>query len=346
MTLPAGGLMVENTQRPLGEVSTVPSERRRLRPGKGELITEPYVHLLQAHTELNILARVGAGSFWYMRRQIADQPDLLVRCVDQASKTWRRNIVLAEGDESLDRAWNLFSGMAVVQVFSAFDLYITGTRAELDRWHASQSRSTSTGRCRAADDDQDELAVVDAMFRANGWPSITVAKYRASYRCFRLVRNCIVHRRGLASEKLAEVSVSEEHRKSMNAWPGTRAMSVFNLPSLNPNEPIALDPGHALLAGETCARIAGSMNSSLARTLGTSGMVHMAAYHGLLSPEPIPVPTVVHSPNGVVAYFLSNRYGMHATPRREIGRHLKEQRLSCDVAAAYRKLYENSKWRG
>lgn len=277
-------------------------------------------------------------------------PGLLRSCVDRANQAWRRNIDFGNEPEVLADTWRVFAGMAIVQVFSAFDDFEVSTSAELASWRHSQPRTCDPATRHKHNDPQDGTAqgapAFETLCDELEVPRTTVANFRQSFEYFRLIRNCIVHRNARASRALARLVTDPTYKRAMTNWPGARALSVLKLPSPKQDDVIDLSPHHAVLASETCLRIAKAISTGVAKLLGHRGLVRMAAFHSLLSSEPIPVMTQVSGAEKVIRYHLSNRYGVKGVSCNDVIAHLIEQGLWKDACNRYEKLYPGRRWAG
>src|SRR5947208_3063691 len=87
-----------------------------------------------------MLCRVEAGSLWYMTQQVLMLGrGLLATCTDRSGQAWRRYTNFGDEPRALKKTWRIFACLAVAQVFSAFDDFLSSTRAELNRWQDFQT---------------------------------------------------------------------------------------------------------------------------------------------------------------------------------------------------------------
>jgi hypothetical protein len=326
----------------------MPAHRKRKIPTQP--LTEPHVRFLESHADMNSLCRVGAGSLWYMKQQVGLLgPGLLRSCVDRAGQAWRRNTNLGDEPHAVVKTWRVFAGMAVVQVFSAFDDFVSSMRAELDRWaHSGEDNRVldSTDDAVASDDDDTELSSVDRLFRQYSWAAAELDKFRPALACFKLIRNCVVHRNGRASQKLADLVADPEHVRGMAEWPGSKAITALKFPAPSRGELIQLEPHHAVFASDACLQFARIINSNACGMLGDAGLVRMAAYHGLLSSDPIPVLSPVADADKVVSYLLASRYSLRGFSNDTLVKVLNKLGIWKQARIRYRDLYANRRWAG
>jgi len=97
---------------------------------------------------------------------------------------------------------------------------------------------------------------------------------------------------------------------------------------------IPLLPRHAVLAAEVCYRIALDINEKLRDSLGTEGLVYMAAYHSLFSDDRLPT-RGRRFPESLINLVLTERYRIDVD-KKEVIAVLK----SIGKWAEYRETFE------
>jgi hypothetical protein len=134
---------------------------------------------------------------------------------------------------------------------------------------------------------------------------------------FVVVRNCIAHQSGRANGTLIELDASRDLKKCLQGWQSKRNKKLPPLPVVSVGKEIPLLPRHAILASEVCYRIASDINEKLRQSLGTEGLVYMAAYHALLSDDRIQT-NARRFPESLINIVLTDRYRIEVDSKSEV----------------------------
>jgi len=175
------------------------------------------------------------------------------------------------------------SGLWIAQVLSAFEVFLLGTRSELQSF--VKPRPSLTG----STTDADGKVSVTKLYEQMGWDSAALTPYLSLLDYFQLCRNCVVHRSGAASAAL--VSFPMDPNDYFRNWPDyarRRGLRLPPLPLLVERRPIAFRPRHSILASVVCNRIAEEVNKQSISSLGKEGIIHIGAGRAFQSDEPYP----------------------------------------------------------
>jgi hypothetical protein len=192
--------------------------------------------------------------------------------------------------------------IGLMRMFSAFEDFLNGTKAEFDRAEAILHGRTSTavksdvrdiGLRKLCDTIRLSLATIDG--------ALPLFDY------FLCTRNCLAHRGGKANQELVKLSHSSELLSAIAGWPVRKGATLPQLPQVALGKRVVLQARHVIYAGFVCRAIGQVINNHLVGYLGDKGMVLMAAHHALLVDDPI---VRAHRRDGeaVVNDFLCSRY--------------------------------------
>jgi hypothetical protein len=228
----------------------------------------------------------------------------------------------------------------VVAAFSAFDLFLDETAADLERWRAFRKKESpielsspiSTGSAEGPDrveryyhDLGETIAAVNYL-----WPV---------YRYFRLARDCIVHRDGIASDAAAQASMSDDLHPVLSHW-------VKNTKETQPPEVLPLVRGqkinfthrHAISASSVLRLLARDVNRKAINKLERSGFVYLAAHKGFLISEPLFDGNTGRTMLRALNNLLADRYRVRKVSEMETARTLRSLGLTKKCTKQFEKI--------
>jgi hypothetical protein len=231
--------------------------------------------------------------------------------------------------ELIDEARQDIGRTGVTRAFSAFDFFLDGIEADLASWAHRSSHRIDDGAVTLAansDDESDEADRLVGFYRRLNAPRSNIEFLWPVYRYFRLARDCIIHRRGIASQAAADASRSEAIVAAVTEWTKrTGELNPVDVPPLNAGENIAFVHRHAILASSVLRLIANDLNTIALVRLGVEGVVFLAARRLFFDKPPgLPIlstKSVQHAMHGA----LADRYrvmGLTAAETRQIMRDL------------------------
>ena len=224
--------------------------------------------------------------------------------------------------------------IGLMRIFSAFDDFLSGIRAEYDRFEkitAQRDSVTSHG----GEGDDIGLRQLCSFIKL---PISSLEAILPVFDYFVVVRNCLAHRSGRASYALASRSSSSELRVALERWPVRRGRTLPELPQTVQGKQIPLLARHAIFAGVVCRKLAKLINDHLIAQIGDKGIAFMAAHHFLLAEEPI-VNAPRRDAEAVVNQILSGRYRVHKIGQHQTIRILKELNRWEQCQVRFRQLY-------
>ena len=202
--------------------------------------------------------------------------------------------------------------IGLMRIFSAFEDFLNGIRAEYDRFRHVTVWKNSTLFVAGPEDDIGlrQLCTHIKMPISSLQGPLPIFDY------FVVLRNCLAHRSGRASHALVTQSSGQGLRDALEKWPVRRGRTLPELPQIGYGKQIPLLARHAIFAGLVCRQLANSINNYLVTILDAKGIVFMAAYHSVLSEEPI-VNTARKDTEAVINEILSGRYRVRLNGRHE-----------------------------
>ena len=279
--------------------------------------TEPFFlfHRFSEEFNRNMRIAVGAlGVITQMRSTVA--PEMVLK-LPTLGEPWGGHTLWKDVAKEIPGTKRFLSQIGIVRVLSAFEYLLIGTKAEFDRYASF----------RGLEGSQNASQDLSVFYSELKWDDKALAGLTPVFDYFAVIRNCIAHQSGRANETLVKLDASKELRKCLKAWCPRRDIKLPELPILTIGKEIPLLPRHAIFACEVCYRIALDINEKLRRSLGTEGLVYMAAYHSLLSDNRIET-NASKFPESPINLALTGRYRVavetisarakidHRTPRK------------------------------
>jgi hypothetical protein len=223
--------------------------------------------------------------------------------------------------------------IGLMRIFSAFDDFLNGIRAEYDRFEhivAQKDSITSVGG-----DDDIGLRQLCSFIKM---PISSLEAILPIFDYFVVLRNCLAHRSGRATYALASRSSSMELRVALERWPVRRGRALPELPQIVQGKQVPLLARHAIFAGVVCRELAKLISDHLVAHIGAKGIVFMAAHHFLLAEDP-----VVNAPRrdaeAVVNQILSGRYRVRKIEGHQTIRILRDLNRWKECQLRFRQLY-------
>ena len=299
--------------------------------------TEPSLRFHRSHERLNISIKVqmiGLGL-------LADEIDRDCTTSELSEKLYRREGWLWGGmpdwsnpKKVVVAARRDIGQAGVVRAFSAFDLFMDETAADLTRWSAFSGDSQWV--CRADAGEPDRAA---RFYQTISGTPAAVEFLWPVYRYFRFVRDCIVHRDGVASAAVEGASNDPQLADALTAWiDRTGDMTAPQIVPVQAGALIDLNHRHAISASSVLRLIVLDINRQALRLLGVQGLVYLAAHRTFLDEEPLDSAGSFRSMLHVLNWVLSDRYRVRGVSGVATSRVLRELGLMEECAQKYSQL--------
>lgn len=269
--------------------------------------TESFYQLHRFHESLNRTVRTGTAALAGLKTTVSggDASQLLAEQVMAAGFPWGGPHLWPDASEIIDDTLRVFSEMAVVRVFSAFDDFLTNLEGEHSRHLHHQGQMEPPDTENSQEEDERVLKMMDRC----GWDPSEIDPCLPLLRFFRLVRNCVAHRVGRATQALVGEAASDDLKTCLEGWRRPEDdKKLPDLPGVTVNERIVLTPPHAILASDVCYRTAKCMNRRMCEWLDVDGVVAMAAHNTLLADDGLIVTDAYASAQAVIDRVLSDHH--------------------------------------
>jgi hypothetical protein len=223
--------------------------------------------------------------------------------------------------------------IGLMQMFSAFEDFLNGTKAEFDRAEAVLHGRTSTAvKSEVRDIGLRKLCATIGLSLTEIDGALPLFDY------FLCVRNCLAHRGGKANQELVNISHCSALLNAIAGWPLRKGATLPQLPQVARGKRIALLARHAIYAGFVCRTIGKVINDHLVGYLGEKGMVLMATHHALFVDEPI-IRAKRRDGEAIVNDFLCARYRVRMDGNHEAQKILRGMGRWQATKDNYKRLY-------
>lgn len=277
-------------------------------------ISEPMVRLIDFHNSFNMNLKFAYGALEATR---ISNDKTSPFSLPNGGEPWGAGIRWRDADAAAKDASAFLSEMGVVRAASAFEDYLGGATAELDRASSQVTPAVlpaqGSEENKDADDMEGTTAPVRNLVNRLGVASAQITADVALIEFFQISRNCIVHRSNRASRRLVEVRNSDGLAEALEAWPRRVGRWQLALPSLQVGDTIPWLPRHAIMASGCYHRLAASIDAALVRKLGGDGIAHMAAYWCILANNPVPSPAKLDAQTMVRTQLVQRYLVRHVT---------------------------------
>ena len=263
--------------------------------------TEPFYRFLKFYEAFNRSMRVLVGGVESLRTEGRADPASIATLthLPTGGEPWGDTTRWRDVSKFLSEATEFIAQMGLVRVTSAFEDFLLSVDAEIQRfWHLRNPDYETVPR---------DGVQLETLYKQLGLATARLKRLLPLYDYFVLVRNCVAHRSGRASQYLIEASSEPSLEASWKQLQGASERTIPKLPEVKFNRQIKFLPRHAILASELCYVIAKDVNSGLVQTLGEPGMIYMAAHHSLLADDRMET-SRFRSPENAINYCVFGRY--------------------------------------
>lgn len=306
--------------------------------------TEPLFVFVSFQEDFDQTIKIGTAAFTQLRELAKrdDAAEIFGKLITESGEPWGKRAKYLNSPSVVGKSQVVFSQMGVIRVCSALDSF----RVDI---HAEYCRKLSTDRLPLPEkltaietnsaDDETALDPIESLCSHLGFDKSPLDPLIPALRYFRLVRNCIAHRNGYASQALARMAISKPVAECFSALAkGVKAKSLPELPAIRDGKLLSILPRHSVLYCYVAFKAASIINQHLVNFLGVKGMLYMAAHHSLFKEDPY-ITNTAHRADYPINAILSNRYRVRGT-KNTIIPILKEMGIWKRCQQRFIKLYQ------
>jgi hypothetical protein len=287
-------------------------------------ISEPLAKLIDFHNAFNLNVKFAYGTLAQLNAPVYPNAAQRPVTLSNGGEPWSTSTRWRDLDEAVREAAVFIAEMGIARTASAFEDYLVGVKAELDRaagrTHPAQ-KTIPEQRISESDDEPEDAPSASPPLRQLiarlGVDSTTITADVDMVNFFRTARNCVVHRSNRASKRLSDLRASPQLEVALRTWPHRRGKWTIDLPEVSQNQVVPWLPRHAIMASAVYYRCAVYLDRAAVSTLGRDGMVAMAAHWCLLADNLVPSPAKLDAQT-MVRTQLAERYFVRGTALAEI----------------------------
>lgn len=269
-------------------------------------VSEPLRRIIDHHNAFNKRVKLLVGSLNKVMSEGLEN-DLAVS-LPYGDEPWGETMRWSSSADGY-AAEALLAELGIVRAASAFEDYLKGVIAELDRAGIPAPAPVHIKT------DWIERVFSHLALDPSVRPPLNLVRF------FDCARNCIVHQMGRANAELVDLSVADGlAEKLSSSTPRAKAKWKPTIPATSLGAPVSWKPRHAILASDAYYKAAVAIDQRLIALLGNERLVAMAAYWAVTAQIPIIEPR--RSLIATIHCALNDRYSVKMRAK-EIGPALK-----------------------
>lgn len=288
-------------------------------------VSDPSIDFHEFHVGFNVVTKVSTTAMKILRRDTGEDgfSRRLAEEIAASGEPWN-GLQVDQPEVVIDSAISYSARIGVVAVFSAFEGYLRGVEAEVQRWASVKGSAPPQRDDETADADDVDLGVT--LGKTCDRLGIVVSEretFEPAMKFFRSLRNCVAHRSGSASTELATLRADPAVARALELWPCRSGAAIPEVPTIEVGATVALLPRHAILCSDVCRQFARWVDAGLIAKLGPEAVVWWAARHAVLAP-PDPSRVQIHrTPVSAIHLALTDRYRVKNPTAGETTSHLR-----------------------
>lgn len=237
-------------------------------------------NFIRSHEAFGNLSKVASVGLAILKDEIANgaPANVLWKRVESISELWGTEPQFTE--EIAQNAYTEIACLGIAKSFSSFDKYLVDIDAELLSVHSlsGSEAEVQLQRLESIDDDLDSpRASVEMIYERQGFDTSAIAFCLPVFAYYQSVRNCIVHRDGLASKAFCRKARSKDLEATLADWVETTGeYGPLRLKTFEQDEAISLDYFDNILCYSVLRRLAQNIDKQAVSRMGIDGLTFRA----------------------------------------------------------------------
>lgn len=237
-------------------------------------------NFIRSHEEFGNLSKVASVGLAILKDEIASgtRASVLWSRVASISEKWGTEPQFTE--DIAHKAYSEIASLGIAKSFSSFDKYLIDVDAELLSAASLtdlESRVDQQPIENINDDLDSPRASLELIYDRQGFNNSAIAFSLPVFDYYQSVRNCIVHRDGLASKALCRKASSKNLKATMGSWVKlTGEHGPLKLKTFEEDEVIALDYFDNILCYSVLRRLAKNIDKQAVDRMGIDGLTYRA----------------------------------------------------------------------
>lgn len=279
--------------------------------------SQPFQKFLDSHTRLNNYIKVSTVAVDFLYKSKSDSKELseqINKLILDAGERWTPRIIKNVENE-LTQLKNDLSKTGIIWVYSAFDVFFKQVEGQLSGFFPKSPEDKNNSN----EDDVEEKkeTKIISLYTKLGWTLDNIKGILPVLKFYELLRHCVAHNMGHPTEKLVEISNSEDFKSAIENWETKYIKKKISDPPIVTSEILELKPHHCIMYSETCLRIASDINNRIFEKFGLNYFIGLTIKTHLIEPSKLKNPECENFSRYIV-YHLKQDFDILVTPYAKI----------------------------
>ena len=179
--------------------------------------------------------------------------------------------------------------------------------------------------CREDDSEKKETKII-SLYTKLGWSLDNINGVLPVLKFYEVLRHCVAHNMGHPTDKLVEISKSEDFQSAIKNWETKYIKKTISDPPIVTNETVELKPHHSIMYSETCLRIADDINDRIFEKFGSNHFIGLTIKTHLIEPSKLKKP-VCENFSRYIVYHLKQDFEISISPYDKIYEYYNDDKL-------------------
>jgi hypothetical protein len=296
--------------------------------------SQPYQKFLYSHTRLNNFIKVSTVAVDFLYKSKTDLKELsehINELILKAGERWTPRII-KNIEIEVTQLKNDLSKTGIIWVYSAFDVFFKQVEGQLSGFFPKSSEDRND--CKEDDLEEKKETKIISLYTKLGWSLDNINGILPVLKFYEVLRHCVAHNMGHPTEKLVELSKSEDFQSVIRNWETKYIKRTISDPPIVTNETLELKPHHCIMYSETCLRIATDINNRLFEKFGLNHFIGLTIKTHLIEPSKLKKPACENFSRYIV-YHLKQDFDILISPYDKIYEYYSDDKLKKQHKSRY-----------
>ncbi len=285
--------------------------------------SQPYQIFLESHTRLNNYIKVSTVAVDFLYKSKSDEKELselINKLILEAGERWTPRLI-KEIENELNQLKNDLSKSGIIWVYSAFDVFFKQVEGQLSSFFPKTNEDKNEINGEDVEDKKETKIIT--LYKKLDWEIDNIKGILPVLKFYEMLRHCVAHNSGKPTEKLVEISKSEEFQAAISNWETKYIKKKISDPPRVTNEVLELKPHHCIMYSESCLRIATDINNRIYQKFGLNHFIGLTIKTHLIETRKLSKPVCENFLRYIV-YHLKNDFDILVNPYDKIFDYYKE----------------------
>lgn len=285
--------------------------------------SQPYQIFLESHTRLNNYIKVSTVAVDFLYKSKSDEKELselINKLILEAGERWTPRVI-KEIENELNQLKNDLSKSGIIWVYSAFDVFFKQVEGQLSSFFPKTNEDKNEINGEDVEDKKETKIIT--LYKKLDWEIDNIKGILPVLKFYEMLRHCVAHNSGKPTEKLVEISKSEEFQAAISNWETKYIKKKISDPPRVTNEVLELKPHHCIMYSESCLRIATDINNRIYQKFGLNHFIGLTIKTHLIETRKLSKPVCENFLRYIV-YHLKNDFDILVNPYDKIFDYYKE----------------------